>query len=194
MKSEALFKKLEHIKAYRQSRLEVAQWVLSHPETLPELLQYCYQVEDEISFRASWVLEFVCMEELSLLIPHFDLFFESLPRVKKDQALRPIAKICEMIAVANYKNREPKITAAFTNRHKEQMTSCCFDWLLGNEKVACKVYAMSGLYYLGTEFRWIHPELLRILTDNMHAHSAAYRARGKHLLKKLQTPPRKRSH
>ncbi|MAP54118.1 adenylosuccinate lyase [Altibacter sp.] len=190
MASESLRQKLTTLKAYRQTRLDVAQYVLRNPHTFPELLEYCFHFDSEISYRACWVLEFVCLEQRKLLASHLDLFFTQLPKVYKDQALRPLAKLCEHITEACYKDKDPLWIDAFTSQHKEQMIECCFDWLLGEEKVACKVYAMSALYYLGNEFNWIHPELHRILTETMHAHSAAYRARGRHILKKLQTLPR----
>jgi hypothetical protein len=65
------------------------------------------------------------------------------------------------------------------------MTECCFDWLISKQKVACKVFGMTALFYLGTEFDWIHPELKAIISENIHENSPAYRARGKHVLKKI---------
>lgn len=187
MASEMLFEKLKNTKAYRQSRLDVALWVLDHPETFPELLDYCFQIETELSYRATWILEFVCIEQLGLLHPHLDRYFKDLPTVYRDQALRPLAKICEMLAVSYYKHREPRLLKLLSSDHKKVMTTCCFDWLISDQKVACKVYAMTTLFYLGTEFDWIHPELHAIISENIHENSPAYRARGKYVLKMIRT-------
>ncbi|MFT5249673.1 MAG: hypothetical protein ACI93P_001400 [bacterium] len=51
--SEILAKKLTYTRAYRSTRLEVTHWVINHPETLPELLNYCLKNKDEISYRAA---------------------------------------------------------------------------------------------------------------------------------------------
>ncbi|PKA83952.1 hypothetical protein ATE92_2121 [Ulvibacter sp. MAR_2010_11] len=186
MASEVLFEKLSYTKAYRQTRLDVAQWVLDHPESFPDLLEYCFLDKTEISYKASWILEFVCLEKLSLLYPHLDFYFEHLPHVVRDQALRPLAKICEMLAVAHYKEDDPKLRNNFTAAHKKVMTECCFDWLLTEQKVACKAYAMTALYFLGTAYKWIHPELQHIINENIHQNTAAYKARGKNTLQKIE--------
>jgi hypothetical protein len=119
MASEELYQKLNYTKAYRQTRLDVAHWVMEHPETFPVLLDYCFQIETELSFRATWILEFVCLEKLSLLHPHLDQFFENLPKVYQDQALRPLAKICQMIAIAYYKQQEPQLQQLLHSDHKK---------------------------------------------------------------------------
>ncbi|MCH2488840.1 MAG: adenylosuccinate lyase [Flavobacteriales bacterium] len=185
MASETLLEKLQYTKAYRKTRLDVAHWVLDHPETFSELLNYCYKTEADISYKATWILEFVCAEKLDLLYPYLDKFFENLPKISRDQALRPLAKICEMMAVHYYKEKDEEILKQLTKEHKQTMVSCCFDWLITDQKVACKVYAMQCLYYLGTEFGWIHPELKAIINENIHSGSPAYRARGRFILKKL---------
>ncbi|QNJ98535.1 adenylosuccinate lyase [Constantimarinum furrinae] len=186
MSSELLIQKLNYTKAYRKTRLEVAQWVLDHPETFEELLRVCFSSEKELSYKATWILEFVCAERLSLLYPHFELFFTNIPNVKRDQALRPIAKVCDMIAVKYYKDNDPEIKDKFSVEHRKLMTECCFDWLITDQKVACKVFAMHALFYLGTEYDWIHPELNVIISENIHHNSPAYKARGKYVLGKIQ--------
>lgn len=185
MNSEILEKKLNYTRAYRQTRLDLAQWVINNPETFPDLLNFCFKTEEEISYRATWILEFVCASKLEILLPYLDLFFEKLPEVHKDQAVRPLAKICGMLTVAYYKNKDSSVIKALSQSHKNVITECCFDWLITNQKVACKAYSMSTLYYLGTEFDWIHPELKISIEQNMHNESAAYKARGRMTLEKI---------
>lgn len=185
MNSEILFEKLQYTKAYRQSRMDVADWVLANPNTIPDLLAYCFGSMDELAYRATWVLEFVCSKRLDLLSRYFATFFDALPAVNLDQSVRPLAKICEMLAVAYYKTQDPIIFGTLTTDFRNKMTDCCFDWLITNQKLACKVYTISTLYYLGTEFSWIHIELKSIVSRHMHSSSAAYKARGKYILKRI---------
>ena len=186
MASEELYKKLSYTRAYRQTRLDVAQWVMDHPETFTELLHYCFQKDNEISYRATWILEFVCLADFKYLLPHLDVFFEKLPSIYKDQAVRPLAKICEKLMVAYYKKKDPEIINAIQLKHKEIITECCFDWLITDQKVACKVYSMLALYFLGTEIDWIHPELKIIIEEQIHEGSAAYKSRGKYTLEQIK--------
>jgi len=182
---ETLYEKLNNTKAYRQTRLDVAHWVLERPETITSLLDFCFEVDTKISYKAAWILEFVCIERLELLYPHLDSYFENLPKVYRDQALRPLAKICEMLTKAYYKEKNPLALQFLNASHKEQMTSLCFDWLITDQKVAAKVYAMTALYFLGTEYDWIHPELESIIRQHIYDAMPAYKSRGKYVLKQL---------
>lgn len=177
---------LTTLKAYRKSRLDLAQWVLDNPGAFPELLALCFNDSSSISYKATWILEFVCAERLALLHPHLDEFFTKLPLTKKDQALRPLAKICQMLAISYYKDKDEALINTITPMHKQQWVNCMFDWFITDQKVACKVYGMTSLVYLGTEFKWIHPELKSIILQNIHEEQPAYKARGKSVLKQIE--------
>lgn len=69
--------------------------------------------------------------------------------------------------------------------HLTQITTTCFDWLIGNQKVAAKAYSMTSLLMLGSKFDWIWPELRLILEQNYHNGSPAYQARARMTLAKL---------
>ena len=180
--SETLTEKLKYTSAHRNVRLDVAAWVLDRPNSIPYLVEHCFNINDDLSYKATWILEFVCLENLELIYPFLDVFFENLPKVYKHQAVRPLAKICEMLAKRYYKKEDPKLTKLLKSDHKEIMTTCCFDWLISNQRVACEVYAMSTLYYIGTEIEWIHSELKTIIESNIMESTAGYKSRGKHVL------------
>tara|TARA_B100001146_G_C16186685_1_gene437174 strand:- start:1388 stop:1960 length:573 start_codon:yes stop_codon:yes gene_type:complete len=182
----SLHEQLSFEKAYREHRWQVAQWVLQHPETFEELLQIGFQGDKALSHKAHWVLEFVCMERPSLLYQHLDLFFEKLPEVTNDSSVRPLSHLCERMMIAYYKDRDQELRATLSEAHKKQLIACAFDWMITDQKVACQVRAMTCLYYLGTEYDWIHPELLAIIKRNMGQGSAGYRSRGKKVLQQIQ--------
>ena len=120
------------------------------------------------------------------MYPHFDVFLNGLPNVKLDQATRPMAKICELICLRYYKEQNIAIKEYFRSTHKEQMIEVCFDWQITNQKVACKVFGMTALLYLGTEYDWIHPELEVLIRQNITEAQPAYKARGKHTLNTIK--------
>jgi hypothetical protein len=74
-----------------------------------------------------------------------------------------------------------------THNHLELITASCFDWLIGDHKVAAKVYAMTSLLLLGRKFEWIHPELKMVIEQNYASGSAAYKARARMTLEKLKS-------
>ncbi|WP_299222361.1 adenylosuccinate lyase [uncultured Aquimarina sp.] len=169
----------------REKRNHFANLILRNPELLPQLIEICHQVDDEISCRASWGLEFLCKNNLEAILPHLDSFIKLLPLVHQDPAVRPVAKICEYLILAYYKKKSTEVRKHLIATHREKITEACFDWLISDQKVAPKAYSMTSLYLLGTEFDWVHPELKITLENNYHDGSAAYKARSRMILKKL---------
>ncbi|MEZ4857893.1 MAG: adenylosuccinate lyase [Flavobacteriaceae bacterium] len=176
---------LNYTDAARINRLKASQWILKHPETFEELLQYAFKNDKELSYKANWVLEFVCMEKITLLYPHLDYFFGHLASVKEDSSVRPLSHICELLCIQYYKNYDTVLQKIFSEKHKEILTEVCFDWLITHQKVACEVRAMKCLYELGIEKDWIHPELKTIIEQKIPTSSAGYKSRGKKILGKL---------
>jgi len=183
--SEILIEKLKFPRAYRKVRLDIAHWVIDHPETFPQLLEICFKVDNKISYKAAWILEYVCTEKLEMLLPYLDVFFENIPKVHKDQSVRPFSKICLMLAKKYYIKKDELVVNSLKKKHRQTMTECCFDWLITDQKVACQAYSMDALYLLGTEIEWIHPELIVVIEQSMNSKSAAYCARGRITLEKI---------
>lgn len=182
---DELDKVLDYKTATRLNRQKAAQWVLSNIESFPLLLKYSFTRSDDISHKAAWVLEFICRKQLDHLYPHLNVFTENLSKVKKDQILRPMAHLCELLCIQYYKKKSAELSLVFSEKHKTKMTESCFDWLISDQKVACHVHAMTALYFLGTEFDWIHSELKTIIEANIHQKSAGYKARGKYTLEQI---------
>tara|TARA_R100000935_G_scaffold42923_1_gene65237 strand:- start:58002 stop:58592 length:591 start_codon:yes stop_codon:yes gene_type:complete len=180
--NSALFQQISYEKAYRENRLKAANWVLEHPETLEELLQFCFHEDTKLATKATWVLEFVCRKNIQLIFPYLDFIFEKLPAAKSDGQVRSFGLICELITIGYYQKKQKEYREALTQKHKEVMTECCFDWMITNQKVACQARAMTALYFLGTEAAWIHPELASIIQQNLSEGSAGYVNRGQKTL------------
>lgn len=182
---DILTQQLMQLKAYRKNREKLADYVLYNPDNFKQLLNTCFKIDEDVSFKAAWVLEIVCLKSIQLLIPHLDFFIENIPKVYKHQAVRPLAKVCEEITMRYYIKKIPSLRFVLQKKHREQLTEICFDWLITNQKVAVKAYAMQCLYLLGQEFKWIHPELKIILDKDFHDQQPAFKARARHILKKL---------
>ncbi len=170
----------------KEQRHHMAQLLLAHPELMPELLAICGRVSEELSYRACWSLEFVCKTSLHALLPHLPIYIGLLPVVYLDAGVRPVAKICEYLTMAYYRQQDPQVRKALTAAMRQKITESCFDWLISDQKVAAKAYAMTALQLLGTEFDWIYPELQAILEQNYAAGSPAYQARARMTLQKIR--------
>ncbi|WP_179315835.1 adenylosuccinate lyase [Winogradskyella undariae] len=186
MTKAKLYKELKHVNHSREKRLHYSNLVISNPELVKPLLEILFDVDDKVSCRAAWVFEFMCSESIIEIIPHLNVFTQNMHKVHLDSAVRPVAKICELLMKANYEKTDNIMASHISEQHKEKITAACFDWMINDEKVAPKAYAMTSLYLLGNEYDWIHPELAIILERDFKTQSAAFKARARQILKKIK--------
>ncbi|WP_298500194.1 adenylosuccinate lyase [uncultured Algibacter sp.] len=187
MTKEELYNELNYVNHSREKRLYYAHLMHNNLDLVPKLLDILFTVDDKISPRAAWVFEFMCNEDIDTIIPFLDHFTENMHKVHLDSAVRPVAKICEFLAKAYTSKFDNKIKVFLTETHKERIIETCFDYMINDEKVAPKAYGMSTLFLLGKQYDWIYPELARILEDDFSKQSAAFKARARHILKKIKT-------
>ncbi|SFU39257.1 hypothetical protein SAMN05216480_102200 [Pustulibacterium marinum] len=153
-----------------------------------ELIQLCFDDDQEMSVKACWLFESVYLHRVRIFPYIFPTLVENVHRLKHDSAKRPMLRV-----LYNFLERT-RFPIAFgypfrsiiTPEKKEKIIEVCFDWLIGNEKVAIKAYAMRILELIGKDSDWVYPELTLILQENMEKHSAAYKAAAKDVLKKMR--------
>jgi len=181
-----LYEELNYVNHSREKRLYYAHLVIDNPELIPKLLDILFRVDDKVSCRAAWVFEFMCGEKLEASIPYLDRFTENMNSVHLDSAVRPVAKICEYLIKAYYSKVKNNIQSSLKAIHKERIIEACFDYMINDEKIAPKAYAMNTLYLLGQDYDWVHPELAIILERDYKKQSAGFKARARHILKKIK--------
>ncbi|KAA5823532.1 adenylosuccinate lyase [Algibacter amylolyticus] len=186
MTTEQLYKELNYVNHSREKRLFYANLMQDNPELIPRLLDILFRVDDKISPRAAWVFEFMCNHNIETIVPYLDVFTENMHKVKIESAVRPVAKICEFLATAYTAKTDNLIKTNLTQSHIERIIETCFDYMINDVKVAPKAYGMTTLYMFGITKDWVHPELVRILQDDFSKQSAAYKARARHILKKIK--------
>lgn len=181
-----LYNKLQYINHSREKRSILSEEVLNNPILLPDLIEICFMNEDKTSIKAYWILEYSCKNTIEIIIPFLDSFTENLHKVNFDSSKRPVAKICELICESYCTNELISLKKVLTDVHINKISEVCFDWLINPEKVAVKAHAMRSLFLLGKKFDWIHPELKQVLEQGFSIHTAAYKARARHILNKLK--------
>ncbi|MGO4771050.1 hypothetical protein ACEN2I_05265 [Flavobacterium sp. W22_SRS_FK3] len=182
--SSELQNKLNYVTAFRENRLMLAQEILENKALFSKLINICFSPFDKNSHKACWILEFVSYEELLWLQPHLDFFFCNLKNLKDESAIRPVAKVTQLLVKSHYKKDENGIILS-----EENLQNCIeasFDWLINDIKVATKAYSIRTLYILGNHYDWIHPELKIILDKDYGDHSPAYKAVAREVLKKIK--------
>jgi len=186
MTTEEFYKELNLVDTSRESRLNLAQVVLNNLHLFPKLLEVLFTVNDKVSSRAAWVLEFVCEQYIYAMVPYLEVFTKNIKNFTLDSSVRPVAKICLFIAQTYYSKPPNPIKKTLTDTHKQRIVEACFDWLISTHKVATKVHAMEVLYFFGKEQSWIYPNLIQILEQDYQTQSAGFKARAKHILKNIK--------
>lgn len=185
MTQQELYESLHYVDHTRDKRIEMAKMVLMNPNLIPPLLEIINLTKDPISCKACWILEAVVRKKLNVILPYLDTFTEIIGKVELDSAVRPVAKVCELLMERYFSKKVIYMQQQITEAHLEKVSTACFDWLIGEHKVAAKAYSMTSLYLLGTKYPWIHPELKLVLEQHYSNESAAYKARARMVLKKI---------
>jgi len=181
-----LYETLKGVDASRENRLKHAKMILEDMSLMPTLIDIMFMVDDKISCKAAWIFEYVCNEYIYGLIPYLDVFTKNLKRVHLDSAVRPVAKVCEILAKEYNSKHNKTIKKALQAVHKERIIEVCFDWMIKDEKIAPKAYSMNTLFIFGKEYDWVHSELKQILEQDYSYQSAGFKARAKHIIKKIK--------
>jgi len=178
----AFQKKIANSTAHRPIRDEISGMVINDLSLLPEIMAMALNPDDKNHYKACWSLELVMEKDIMWLRPYLNDLCERLSLYKHEGALRSVSKIIMFAAIEDDRHNN-----FLTGEMRKMMTEACFDWLIGNVKVATKAYAMRALYLFGKKENWIYPELKVILQQDFASHSAGYKAAAKDILKKIKT-------
>lgn len=188
MNRDYLIEQLSNIEnAKRDNRQRVANIVSNRNELIPPLVDLTFQVDDKISIRAAWVLEWICTHNnLNSILPHLNQFSNQISLLIFDSAIRPCAKICEHLAVA-FTNKKDNLTKEFLQEeHIEKIIETGFDWLITPQKIAVRAYTMNSLFLFGLTRDWVHPELEHLIRTKIIHESKGCKARGKYILNAIE--------
>lgn len=167
--------------AHRPIRDYHASLVFENPQLLNDLIAISFNTKDDNHHKGCWILELVLEKNTSWLIPYLDRFCKTLPQFSHDGAVRSISKISWFTVTAHAKSGH-----FVSEMQLQKITESCFDWLIGETKVASKAYAMRALFEIGKSQQWVYPELKSVLELGYPEHSAAYQAAAKELLRKIK--------
>ena len=173
--------------AKRENRQRVANIVLEDKSLFKDLISITFDVENETSIKAAWILEWLCTHhQLEFILPHLDTFTSQICNLQFDSAIRPCAKICEHLATAYNSKTENNVKKQLQQNHIEAILETGFYWLLTDQKIAVKAYTMNTLYLFGLEKDWVHPELKHLIETKIIHQSKGTKARGKHILNLIE--------
>ena len=173
--------------AKRDNRQRVANIVLNNQDLFKDLISITFDIENKLSIKASWILEWICTHHhLNWILPHLDKFTSEIKKLQFDSAIRPCAKICEHLATAYYAKTNNDVKTTLTTKQIDAIVETGFDWLITPQKIAVRAYTMNTLYFFGLEKDWIHPELKHLIETKIIHESKGCKARGKFILEMIE--------
>lgn len=66
-------------------------------------------IDYKVSCRAAWVFEFVCAENIYVIVLYLDKFTKNIHKIHFDSAVRPVSKVCSFIASTYYSKQKNPI-------------------------------------------------------------------------------------
>ena len=187
MTLDELYQELNYVDHTREKRLYYSNLVMENTDLMPLILEIFFMVNDKISTKAFWVLEYITRRKLDFFLPLTSDFIEKMHTLKLDSSLRPAAKICEVLVSAYYGKKPSKVKSILSIEQREKIAETCFDWLIQDQKVAVKAHSMLALYLLGSELDWIHPELIETINKNLPFGTIGFQNRGKKIIRAIET-------
>ncbi len=171
----------------RVNRNKVANIVLQQPELIKNLVYLTFEVDNKLSIKAAWVLEWICTHHgIEHILPHLNHFVNNITKVNFDSATRPCAKICEHLAKAYTSKKENLVKEFLTIKQIDSIIEIGFDWLITPQKIAVRAYTMTFLYLFGLEKNWVHGELKHLISTKIIHESKGCKARGKYILELIE--------
>jgi len=156
-----------------------AEWIaasaVDNPQLFLKLLEYSYNPDRKLAFRASWTLSKVCDVYPDLIHPHLEGIIERLDQVDNESTQRSFLRILSLTSLR-----------LVSQRHHGILADHCFRALnSGFSAIAIKAYSMEIIYRLAL----IYPELANELAASINMlegeGSAGVIARGRIIMKKL---------
>ncbi|PWJ59353.1 hypothetical protein CLV98_102186 [Dyadobacter jejuensis] len=153
--------------------MQVAQYAAQGPEHFQELMDCFLSADPLLAQRAAWSVGFVTDLNPSLITPFVGTLVAQLSRTDVHQAV--VRNSARILA-------EQEIPEEYHG----QLLNRSFELVASNQApIAVKAYALTILHHLSTSYPDIVPELEMIIRDRMEFETAAFRSRGKRILKSI---------
>lgn len=155
----------------KEQALRIANYAIQNKKQFKELMN-CYTDQDyRISQRAAWSVSWAAKHKPSMIIPYIGVLVKRLqePGVH-DAVIRNAVRVLEEIAIPE-------------EFHGELM-NCCFAFIENpTTAAAIKAFSLTILFNLSKQYPEIKQELKLIIEDRWDTETAAFRSRGKKILR-----------
>ncbi|KQM77087.1 hypothetical protein ASE74_17645 [Pedobacter sp. Leaf216] len=176
---------LENIKTTLQKSKVKKLAAIASEETfsVKDLIDLSFYHDEQIGFRAAWILENVFTHHQERFLPYTHYFLEKFPQQTNLSALRHYVKILAFITKRNASKALKEIIADYNTDH---LVEIVFAWLIDEKiPVAIKSHCLNILANLNAKHDWIKEELLQTMDFLVDKESIGFFAKVKQIRKQL---------
>lgn len=154
-------------------------FIHTHGFTVSSLLAYSYHPDNQVSFRAAWLLEHVCIQQPALIPSIYDVFISRLSEQNHWGTVRSYTKIAML-------STDTRTAIPHSVEQEEILVEQCFHWLIHPEcPVAVAVNCLDILFNLRKKNPWIEDELKVQIQHLLKNPTPALASRAKRVLKRM---------
>jgi len=132
--------------------------------------------------RLSWCIDLVYQQHPNLFKGHTTTLVKAISIQTKDSALRCLLKIVSHMSQDTWFSKEIRQQP----KQIETLLEKGFEFLTENHEVAVQIHAMELVFHWRSEKKWISAALSEYIDAQYLKKSAAFKARSKRLMKKLE--------
>lgn len=150
-----------------------------------ELIDLSFHPDEQIGFRAAWILERVYSNHHKRFLPDAQYFLMKLPLQSNLSALRHYVKI---LAFMTAKKASPAIKEIIDNYDTGNIAEVVFVWLIDEKiPVAVKSHCLNVLANLSEKHNWIRNELMETMEFLVDKESIAFFAKVKQIRRQFKS-------
>lgn len=163
---------------------ELAHIASGEDFSIKELIDLTFYPEEQVAFRAAWILENVYIHYQERFVPHAIYFLQKLPEQNNFSCRRHYGKI---FALMTHKKATPVIKQIVSDYSTDDLVDTVFGWLIDEKvPVAIKSHVLNILANLSSKHDWIKEELLQTIDFLVDKESIAFYAKAKQIRKQLK--------
>lgn len=152
--------------------------------SVQELIDLTFHQEEQIAFRAAWILENIFSLYPERFLPYTNYFLVRFPFQNNLSARRHYSKI---LALMTKKNASAALKEMLINYDTEPLVNTVFSWLIDEKvPVAIKSHVLNILANLHTKHNWIKEELIQTMDFLVDKESIGFYSKVKQIRKQLK--------
>lgn len=162
---------------------ELAKCIAENEFSIEELINLTFHVDEQVGFRASWILENIYLNHVFQFWPHANYFLIRFSDQGNLSSRRHFGKI---LALMTSKNAPFYIHEVIRAHKTDKLVETVFSWLIDEHvPVAVKSHCLNILANLSVRHAWIRNDLLETMEFLVDKESIAFFAKVKQVRKQL---------